>query len=378
MYKNKRIIVIIAAAGSGNRMGSGIPKQFLEIEGKPVLVKTALAFSQNQYIDGFFVVTGKEYMDRSKELLQDINKYMGVTSGGAERQDSIYNGLKLLPEDIDYVLVHDGARPFVTQNIINKVVEKAVEEGAAVAAVPVKDTIKTIGENDTIKGTLPRNQLRSIQTPQGFKKELILRAYEKAFEEGYYGTDDAALVERVGAAISVVDGEYGNIKITTKEDMPMECRVGTGYDVHRFEKNRKLILGGVEIPYEFGLLGHSDADVLVHAVMDALLGAAALGDIGRHFPDTDDKYKGISSMRLLEYVSNLLESKGYSVGNIDATIIAQAPKLAPFIDDMKINIAETLKISHNKVNVKATTTEKLGFTGRKEGIASEAVCILNK
>lgn len=378
MYKNKKIIVIIAAAGSGKRMGSGIPKQFLEIEGKPVLVKTVLAFSQNQYIDGFFVVTGKEYIDKTRDLLEGIDKYMGVTAGGAERQDSIYNGLKMLPKDIDYVLVHDGARPFVTQNMINKVVEKTVEEDAAIAAVPVKDTIKTIEENGTVKSTLPRNQLRCIQTPQGFKKELILKAYESAFKEGYYGTDDAALVERVGAAIFVVDGEYGNIKITTKEDMPMECRVGTGYDVHRFDKNRKLILGGVEILYEFGLLGHSDADVLVHAIMDALLGAAALGDIGRHFPDTDDKYKGISSMKLLEHVSNLLEDKGYRVGNVDATIIAQAPKLAPFIDDMKINIAETLKISHNKVNVKATTTEKLGFTGRKEGIAAEAVCILNK
>ncbi|MHC1722672.1 MAG: 2-C-methyl-D-erythritol 2,4-cyclodiphosphate synthase [Aminipila sp.] len=158
----------------------------------------------------------------------------------------------------------------------------------------------------------------------------------------------------------------------------MEFRIGTGYDVHRFAENRKLILGGVEIPYELGLLGHSDADVLVHAIMDALLGAAALGDIGRHFPDTDERYKGISSMKLLEHVSKLLESEGYGIGNIDATIIAQAPKLSPFINDMKINIAETLKISHNKVNVKATTTETLGFTGRKEGIASEAVCILNK
>ncbi len=378
MYKNKKIVVIIAAAGSGKRMSSGIPKQFLEIEGKPVLVKTALAFSQNQYIDGFFVVTGKDYMDRTRELLEDIDKYRGVTVGGAERQDSIYNGLKILPEDIDYVLVHDAARPFVTQKIINMVIEKTIEKGAAVAAVPVKDTIKTVEKNGVFETTLPRNQLRSIQTPQGFKKELILKAYQRAFEENYYGTDDAVLVERVGIPVYVVEGEYSNIKITTKEDMPMEVRIGTGYDVHRFEKNRKLILGGVEVPYELGLLGHSDADVLVHAVMDALLGAAALGDIGRHFPDTDEKYRGISSMKLLEYVSKLLESKGYSVGNIDATIIAQAPKLSPFIDDMKINIAETLKISHNKVNVKATTTEKLGFTGRKEGIASEAVCILNK
>jgi len=378
MHKNKKIAVIIAAAGSGTRMGGGIPKQFLEIEGKPVLVKTALAFSQNQYIDGFFVVTGEEYIEKSKKLLEGIDKFMGVVAGGAQRQDSVYNGLKVLQADMDYVLVHDAARPFVAQEIINRVVEKAVEKGTAVAAVAVKDTIKTIEDEEQFKSTLPRNQLRSVQTPQGFRKNIIVKAYEKACAEEFYGTDDAALVERMGVPVYVVEGSYDNIKITTKEDMPMEYRIGTGYDVHRFAENRRLILGGVEVPYELGLLGHSDADVLVHAVMDALLGAAALGDIGRHFPDSDEKYKGASSMKLLENVSDLLENKGYSIGNIDATIIAQEPKLSPFIEEMKINIAETLKISHNKVNIKATTTERLGFTGRKEGIASEAVCILNK
>ncbi|QHI72801.1 2-C-methyl-D-erythritol 2,4-cyclodiphosphate synthase [Aminipila terrae] len=378
MYKNKKVAVIIAAAGSGKRMGSGIPKQFLEIEGKSVLVKTALAFSQNQYVDGFFVVTGKDFVERTEELLKSMDKFMGIAVGGAERQDSVYKGLEMLPEDTDYVLVHDAARPFITQNVIDLVIEKSVEKGAAVAAVPVKDTIKTVDEQGVFTNTLPRDQLRCIQTPQGFQKELLIKAYKKAFAENYYGTDDAVLIERTGFPVHLVDGDYSNIKITTKEDMPMECRIGTGYDVHRLEKNRKLILGGVEIPFESGLSGHSDADVLVHAIMDALLGAAALGDIGRHFPDADEKYEGISSMKLLEHVSWLLERNGYGIGNIDATIIAQAPRLAPFIDEMKINIAETLKISHNKVNVKATTTEKLGFTGRKEGIASEAVCILNK
>ncbi|QAT43545.1 2-C-methyl-D-erythritol 2,4-cyclodiphosphate synthase [Aminipila luticellarii] len=378
MYKNQKIAVIIAAAGFGKRMGSGIPKQFLEIEGKPVLVKTALAFSRNQYVDGFFVVTAKEFAEKTQELLKGIEKFQGVAEGGAERQDSVYNGLKLLPEDIGCVLVHDAARPFVTQEIINAVIEKTVEEGAAVAAVPVKDTIKMVNESGRLSCTLPRNQLKSIQTPQGFQREWIVKAYSQAFSEKFYGTDDAVLVERAGFPICLVDGDYTNIKITTKEDMPMEYRVGTGYDVHRFDKERRLILGGVDIPFELGLAGHSDADVLVHAVMDALLGAAALGDIGKHFPDTDERYRGISSMKLLEQVLQLLEASGYCIGNIDATIIAQEPKLMPFIEDMKINIAETLKISHNKVNIKATTTERLGFTGRKEGIASEAVCILNK
>lgn len=379
MYKNKKLAVIIAAAGSGKRMGGGVPKQFLEIEGKTVLVKTAVAFSRNQYIDSIFVVTGKDYLETTNTLLKDLEKFQGAVCGGSERQDSVMAGLKILPDDIEYVLVHDGARPFVTQEVIDRVIFDTVLTGAAIAAVPVKDTIKTIeAEGKTFEKTLDRSRLRSIQTPQGFEVKLLKSAYEAAFNSGFYGTDDAVLVERLGHKIYYSKGDYKNIKITTKEDMPMETRIGTGYDVHKFAENRKLIMGGVEIPHSRGLLGHSDADVLVHAVMDALLGAAGLGDIGKHFPDTDDKYKGISSLKLLEHVGGLLKEQGYSVGNIDSTIIAQEPKMAPFIEQMKINIAETLKIRHNKVNVKATTTEKLGFTGRGEGIAAEAVCILNK
>lgn len=378
MYNDKKIAVIIAAAGSGKRMGSSVPKQFLKIEGKPILVKTASAFSRNSFVDGFFVVTGKDYIEETEAMVGSLNKYRGVVEGGKERQDSVFNGILAINDEYDYVLVHDGARPYISDEVINRVIEKMIETGTAVAAVPVKDTIKTIREDDTFAETLKRDELRGIQTPQGFSVDLLKRAYEKAFAENYYGTDDAVLVERTGHPVHMVLGDYGNIKITTKEDMPMECRIGTGFDVHKFEEGRKLILGGVEVPYEMGLLGHSDADVLVHAIMDALLGAAALGDIGKHFPDTDPQYKGISSLKLLEHVGELLEKKGYAIGNIDSTIIAQAPKLLPFINNMQKNVAETLKISHNKVNVKATTTEKLGFTGRKEGIAAEAVCILNK
>ena len=192
--------------------------------------------------------------------------------------------------------------------------------------------------------------------------------------EGYYGTDDASLVERAGYEVEIVDGDYQNIKITTKEDLPMENRVGTGFDVHRFEQGRELVLGGVKLPHDRGLAGHSDADVLVHALMDALLGAAALGDIGRHFPDTDEKYRGISSMVLLAEVKALLAENFYSIGNVDVTVIAQKPKISPFIDEMRENIAEVLDIEKSRVNVKGTTTEKLGFAGREEGIAAEAVC----
>lgn len=379
MFRTNKIAVIIAAAGSGKRMGSGVPKQFLQIEGLPVLVKTVEAFCRHPYIDGIFVVSAKEYVKFTKEILCKYNlpKVALVVQGGTERQDSVYNALKQIPEDIGYVLVHDAARPFASADLISRTVEMMVEKGTAVAAVKVKDTIKIADyEKGTFKETLKRDELYAVQTPQGFERNMLMDAYANAFKEHYYGTDDAVLVERMGQMVHFVDGEYSNIKITTKEDLPMEMRIGSGYDVHQFSKDRELILGGVNIPYEFGLLGHSDADVLIHAIMDALLGAAALGDIGRHFPDTNPTYKGISSLKLLEQVGLLLIKNGFQIGNIDATIIAQEPKLAPYIDLMKNHIAETLNISHNIVNVKATTTEKLGFTGRKEGIAAEAVCSL--
>lgn len=379
MFKTNKIAVIIAAAGSGKRMGGGAPKQFLQIEGLPVLVKTVGAFCRHPYIDGIFVVSAKEYVEFTKEMLDQykLPKVQLVVEGGKERQDSIYNALKKIPEDIGYVLVHDAARPFVTADLISRTVEMMTDKGSAVAAVRVKDTIKIAdSEYKTFKETLKRDELYAVQTPQGFGRGLLMDAYAYAFKDHYYGTDDAVLVERMGQKVHFVDGEYSNLKITTKEDLPMEMRIGSGYDVHQFSKDRKLILGGVNIPYELGLLGHSDADVLIHAIMDALLGAAGLGDIGRHFPDTDPTYKGISSLKLLEHVGILLEKNGFQIGNIDATIIAQEPKLAPYINQMKNHIAETLNISHNIVNVKATTTEKLGFTGRKEGIAAEAVCLL--
>lgn len=217
-----------------------------------------------------------------------------------------------------------------------------------------------------------------MQTPQGFDTAAIKAAYEAAYAEGFYGTDDAGIAERAGLEIRIVPGSYDNIKITTREDLSMETRVGTGYDVHRLEEGRKLILGGVDIPFERGLLGHSDADVLVHAIMDALLGAAALGDIGKLFPDTDDRYKGISSIELLKNVREAIENAGYSICNIDATLIAQKPRIAPYIEDMRTNIAAALSIEKDRVSVKATTTEKLGFTGRQEGMEAQAVCILNR
>ena len=310
-----------------------------------------MVFYELEEIDHIFIVTNEDYIDKCREIVESggVKKVEAIVCGGSERQESVYNALQEVNRKrpgVEYVLIHDGARPYVNEETVLGVIKAAAENGAAAACVAMKDSVrKTFGE-----------------------------AYDKALKEGYRGTDDASLVERAGYEVKVVDGDYQNIKITTREDLPVESRVGTGFDVHRFETGRNLILGGVKIPYENGLAGHSDADVLLHALMDALLGAAALGDIGVHFPDTDDRYKGISSLILLSKVRELLNENFYSIGNVDITVIAQKPKISPYTEEMKSKISSVLKIEKNRINIKGTTTEKLGFTGRGEGIAAEAVC----
>ncbi len=431
MHNSKRVAVVIAAAGSGKRLGGRTPKQYLAIGGQPMIVKTLKLFESIRQVDDIFIVANEAYIDHCQKLACDYGlcKVASIVSGGQERQDSVYRALveieRKRPETA-YVLIHDGARPFVSEAVVQDVVNAAAESGAAVPCVPLKDSLRYVGgagnpggafklegaqsldcaeclngaerlaymentggteslgcrEHSGGAGRLDRMESRSVdrsryfsvQTPQGFRMPLLTEAYRKAMQQGYYGTDDASIAEWAGYQVKIVQGDYRNIKITTKEDLPMETRVGTGFDVHRFEKGRDLILGGVTIPYEQGLLGHSDADVLVHALMDALLGAAALGDIGRHFPDTEAQYKGISSLVLLEKVAALLCENFYSIGNVDVTVIAQAPKLSPYIGEMCSNLSRVLKLGTDKINIKATTTERLGFTGRKEGIAAEAVC----
>ena len=289
--------------------------------------------------------------------------------------------------------IHDGARPLVTAEVIARTLESAKKYGSGVAAVPLKDTVKRVNEGGVVVDTPPRDALRAVQTPQTFEAELIRRAHA-AYALGERATDDAALAERMGVKVRLTEGDVENIKLTTPEDMllarqvilrregqkeekPM-VRIGHGYDVHRLTEDRKLILCGVEIPYTLGLLGHSDADVALHALMDALLGAAALGDIGRHFPDTDPAYKGADSGKLLDHVVALLEEKGYAVGNVDVTIICQRPKLKDYIEQMRQNVARHLKVDADCVNIKATTTEKLGFEGEGLGISSHAVACIEK
>ena len=373
MLDGKKVFVIIGAAGSGKRMGAPVPKQFLKVNGKTILEETVQKFKDSSIVDDITVVAAAEYVPLCEKLF--CGGGVSVVTGGNERQDSIGNALDSLKErgvsDYDIVLVHDGVRPYCSQELIQRVAKDAAEKGAVIAAVPPKDTIRHISE-----GTLDRSKLYNVQTPQGFTASILQEAYGKAKEDGFYGTDDAGLVERNGISVSITEGESTNIKITTPEDLKMENRIGTGFDVHRLTEGRKLILGGVDIPFEKGLDGHSDADVLVHALMDALLGTCAVGDIGKLFPDTDDSFKGISSLKLLKKVREVLTERGFTLVNCDMTLICQRPKLAPYIDQMRQNIADVLETDVDRVSIKATTTEKLGFAGRGEGICCEAVALL--
>jgi|SRR5208283_1724429 2-C-methyl-D-erythritol 4-phosphate cytidylyltransferase/2-C-methyl-D-erythritol 2,4-cyclodiphosphate synthase len=378
-----KTVAIIPAGGAGTRLKSHVAKQFLLLDGLPILVQTLKVFQESNQIDDIIVaVPPDELVSIRQELIEKYNltKVINTVAGGNQRQDSVRNCLEAVTGDCDMVVIHDAVRPFVTEELIRQVVEAARITGAASAGVRAKDTIKETTEDNNVWATMPRHNLWLTQTPQVFKLELLKEAFKKAYDEKFYGTDDASLIERIGKEVKMVEGFYANIKITTREDMmiadalmkkgnKISLRTGFGYDSHRFAEDRKLILGGVEIPFEKGLYGHSDADALIHAICDALLGAAGAGDIGRHFPDNDPQYKNISSMIILERVKKLIKAKGFSINNIDATVVMETPKLAPYAGEMVSNIASVLNIAKTAVNIKAKTNEGMGFTGRNEGIA---------
>ena len=376
MYQGRRVAVIIAAGGKGKRLGADIPKQYLKLGGEPVIVKAIRSFDNIDAVDYIFIVAGEDYLKHCEELVKryGLSKVESIVAGGDERQDSVFNAiqeLNRLRPGVEYVLIHDAARPFLSEELIEKVLEETARSGAVVACTAMKNSVRRL--KDEGSESVNRDDYVSVQTPQGFKKSILIDAYEKAYDDSFYGTDDASLVERAGGRVTVIEGDYQNIKITTREDLPMENRVGTGFDVHRLKEGRKLIIGGVDIPWETGLEGHSDADVLTHALMDALLGAAAMGDIGQIFPDDDPRYEGADSLLLLREVVKKLEEEYYRIGNADMTLMAQRPKMQPHIPKMRENLARCLGVEVSRVSVKATTTERLGFVGREEGIACEAV-----
>jgi 2-C-methyl-D-erythritol 4-phosphate cytidylyltransferase / 2-C-methyl-D-erythritol 2,4-cyclodiphosphate synthase len=386
------VCAVIVAAGRSTRMG-GLDKTNIMLADKPVLRRCLEAFESCGEVEYLCLVTAPERLETCNTLAErwGITKLKSIVPGGETRTASVYCGLKALPRECGIVAIQDGARPFTTPDIIQQSIESARERGSGIAAIQCRDTVKTAGNDGLVEHTPDRRRLWLVQTPQTFQYQMIRHAYDQAVAEGIDATDDAAIAEWSGEKVFLVQGSSDNIKITTPEDMPhgeaiarardgkqIYSRIGEGYDAHRLVQGRALVLGGVAVPHETGLLGHSDADVLAHAVMDALLGAAGMGDIGVHFPDTDNTYNGISSLALLKRAAGMLAEQGWQIGNVDATVIAQRPRLAPHISKMRDNIAQSLGILSGQVNVKATTTEGMGFEGREEGISARATALVFK
>ena len=387
-----KTVAIILAGGAGKRLKAHMAKQYLFLNHMPVLVHTLKVFQKSKVIDNIILALPPDDLVSIRQELIDkygLTKVTTIVAGGKKRQDSVNNGLAAINEKCDVVVIHDAVRPFVTQELIIQVVAAAKTTGAASAGVKAKDTIKETKKDNMVAATIPRQNLWLTQTPQAFKFELLKEAFKSAYVEKFYGTDDASLVERIGKNVKMIEGSYENIKITTQEDIliadalmkkvsEINFRNGFGYDSHRFALNRKLILGGIEIPFDKGLQGHSDADALIHSICDALLGAAGCGDIGRHFPDNDPKFKNISSIILLKRVKKIIEARGFSINNIDATVVMEMPRLAPYAAQMVSNIALALDIAEAYVNIKAKTNEGMGFTGRNEGIAAFAIAMVTE
>ena len=369
------VTAIIVAAGASRRMGFDKLSYRLP-DGRTVLETSCALFAAHPAVDELVLVAGGN-RPQCEAIAAACPKPCTVVQGGATRADSVRSGLAAAKGQL--VAIHDAARPFASEQLITDALQAAAKTGAAAPAVPVKDTIKVADKDGKVVATPDRATLYAVQTPQCFDRALYLQALEAVSgEKASLVTDDCSLFELAGLPVTLTAGDYANLKITTKEDLQKEktMRIGHGYDVHRLVEDRKLILGGVEVPYEKGLLGHSDADVLLHAVMDAVLGAAALGDIGQHFPDTDPAYKGADSLALTREVAKIIAAHGYKVGNIDATILCQRPKLAPHIPAMRRNIADAFGLPLDAVSVKATTEEHLGFTGEGLGIAAHAVALI--
>jgi 2-C-methyl-D-erythritol 4-phosphate cytidylyltransferase/2-C-methyl-D-erythritol 2,4-cyclodiphosphate synthase len=384
---SERVIALLVAAGAGERMQSDLPKPYMHLGDQTLLHHAARTFLEHPGIDGVRVVIRREHHALYKKAIEGLALFPCVM-GGERRQDSVRLGLESLAHrKPETVLIHDVARPLVSPLLITRVLDGLKEASAVIPALPVADTLKR-AKNGVVSETVSRENVFSVQTPQGFHFPTLLEAH-RAFAKDTF-TDDAALIEKTGEKVLLVEGDYDNIKITTRKDMERmiallaldtETRVGHGYDVHTLQPHdqetpigqQNIKLCGIRIPFSHHLEGHSDADVGLHALVDALLGAMSEGDIGEHFPPDDRKWQGAESGRFLLYTYELLKNRGGDIVHLDVTIICERPKVAPHREQMRNHIAQLLKLSPDRVSVKATTTEKLGFEGRGEGIAAQAV-----
>ncbi len=391
------VTAIIAAGGRGQRFGGARPKQLLEVGGRTVLQRSIDAFDRHPRVDAIVVATPPEWVAEPSPYITVGTKPLTVTGGADNRQGSVANAFDRVEASTDIVLVHDAARPFVSAGVIDRVIDAAIESGAAIVAAPVRDTVKRARVDGTvtvIDGTLPREQIYLAQTPQAFRYGVLWEAISLG-RQGRTATDEAMLVEASGHAVRIVEGDAGNIKITTPEDLPVAeaiaaidnqsaiyklqsaiSRVGTGYDLHRLVEGRPLVVGGVTIPADWGALGHSDADVVCHAVTDAILGAACLGDIGHHFPDSDARWKDASSLDLLARAAALTREHGFVVVNVDVSVILERPKIKDHVGAMRAAVAKAIGVDEAAVSVKGKTNEGVDAVGRGEAIAAHAVALI--
>jgi len=430
------VTAIIAAGGRGQRFGGVEPKQLLAIGGRPILERSVEAFLAHPSIDAVVVALPQPLVDDPPSYLRPpgagrggSTKPLRLVAGGDRRQDSVANAFRTVDASSDIIVIHDAARPFVSSDLIARTIAAAAEAGAAVAAMAARDTVKrsaaAAGSSRTVSETLPRETIFLAQTPQAFRRAVLEQALATAAREPFEATDEAALVERAGHAVRLVEGDASNIKITLPADVPVaeaiaetlriaECglradapqtaidsqsginnesatrnpqsaiaaapartgRAGTGYDLHRLVAGRPLVLGGVTIPSDRGALGHSDADVVCHAVTDAILGGACLGDIGRHFPDSDPQWKDASSVDLLRRAVALVAEEGLEVGNVDVTVVLEAPKIQGYVDAMRAAVAGAIGLDVARVSIKGKTNEGMDAIGRGEAIAAHAVALL--
>jgi 2-C-methyl-D-erythritol 4-phosphate cytidylyltransferase/2-C-methyl-D-erythritol 2,4-cyclodiphosphate synthase len=384
------VTAIIAAGGTGRRLGSSVPKQLLDVAGQSILARSVGAFDRHPRVDDVIVALPVDLVDSGRTIVGTVAGPIKFVAGGSSRQDSVARAFELVEEHTEVVLVHDAARPFVSEDLITRAIDAAAAYGAAIAALPVTDTVKRVTPDaaaPVIVETLSRDAIYLAQTPQAFRRSVLKDAVALG-RSGVDATDEAGLAERAGHAVRVVEGDRGNVKITTAADLDRArvhapppaarstARAGIGYDLHRLVEGRPLILGGVTIPSSVGALGHSDADAACHAATDAVLGAASLGDIGRHFPDSDPQWKGASSVELLRRAAALARGAGFDILNLDVVVILERPRIAPFIDRIRQGLADAVSIDPALVSVKGKSNEGVDAVGRGEAIAAHAVALL--
>jgi 2-C-methyl-D-erythritol 4-phosphate cytidylyltransferase/2-C-methyl-D-erythritol 2,4-cyclodiphosphate synthase len=383
-----RVAAVVVAAGRGTRSGLDYPKQYKAMGGSPMVRESLRAFSSHPEVDVVVPVIHRDDGDRFARAAQGVATANPVY-GASTRQGSVRAGLEALAADAPaIVLVHDAARPFTSAALVSRAIAAAQNHGAAIPALPVTDTVKLVDDDSLITATLNRSHLRTVQTPQAFAYPVLLDAHRRAAAAGRSDfSDDAALAEWAGLKVAVFEGEAGNVKMTTPEDFLRvereaqaalaDIRTGIGYDIHAFDSGGDHVwLGGVKIPHAKKLAGHSDADVALHALTDAILGALADGDIGVHFPPSDEKWRGASSDRFLAFAVERVKARGGMISHLDVAIVCEAPKINPRRDEMRARIAEIAGVGIDRVGVKATTNEKLGALGRAEGIAAYATATI--